>query len=516
MIRFAGLGILNSRRNLNRSLMTLAVMAMAGLMMTASLSVRLGYATGTAIPYRAFLGGDILIYPGRVLVEAAHLAQDEQWVWLREGGDITGPLAYFHPTARHPGLVQPLDTPRELARSAPAFRDLVGLIAGVSGVARVTPYWTIPVPVLHPDQPAGAGAPRPVFGSVLRAKEVTTDSGLARFLSEYDLMVSGRYFRPEDDGRMVALVDASRQLVDGTILSLGQQIQLVLPRPFRDAEGRPRLDYTRPTTVELTIIGTYRLPSRSLVWEEETPAGPATRSEQLFFTTPEIIVPQGTMERIAGLATGAGDLAEVLSPAALLVTVDNFAFVEAIVSKLQALLPETSVVSVPQEVTRASLYGLPEPIFQAPSALRPVHRLEDLWPGQWGRSVDVSPLLNTMLFLVAALVAATNATILVLDRRRELGVLKAVGARSQDIVVMIMTEVMVLAFAGATLGFLVVRAYATIVLVTTGTPWQLIAQLAWQEWLMVLGVTGSVSLVFSLIPALSTLRMTASEVLRLQ
>jgi hypothetical protein len=514
MIRFAGLGILNSRRNLNRSLMTLAVMAMAGLMMTASLSVRLGYTTGVAAPYRAFLGGDIIIYPGRVLAEAAHLAPDEQWVWWRDGGDITGPLAYFHPTARHPGLVQPLDTPREFARSARGYHDLVAKLAGVPGVAQVTPYWTIPIPVLHPRP--GAGAPTPVLRSVLRAKEVGSESGLARLIEEHDLMLSGRYFEPEDDGRMVALVDANRQLVDGTGLSLGQRIQLVLPRPFRDAEGTSRLDYTRPTTVELTIIGTYQLPSRSLIWEEETPAGPVTRSEQLFFVTPEIIVPQGTMERIVNLATGAGDLAEVLSPAAILVTVDNFAFVEAMVSQLQALLPETSVVSVPQEVARANLYGLPEPIFQAPPALRPVHRLEDLWPGQWGRSVDVSPLLNTMLFLVAALVAATNATILVLDRRRELGVLKAVGARSQDIVVMIMTEVMVLAFIGATLGFLVVRAYGTIVLITTGTPWQLIARLAWQEWLMVLGITGSVSLAFSLIPALSTLRMTASEVLRLQ
>ncbi|HAI21479.1 MAG TPA: hypothetical protein DCM14_06270, partial [Clostridiales bacterium UBA8153] len=261
---------------------------------------------------------------------------------------------------------------------------------------------------------------------------------------------------------------------------------------------------------------TYLLPTRSLIWEEETPAGPVSRSEQLFFTTPELLIPQGTMERIINLAAGTGDLAEVLSPAALVVTVENFAFVEAIVSQLQALLPETSVVSVPQEVIRANLYGLPEPIFRAPDTLRPVHRLEDLRPGQWGRAVDVSPVLNTMLFLVAALVAATNATILVLDRRRELGVLKAVGARTQDIVVMIMTEVMVLAFAGATLGFLVVRAYATIVLITTGTPWQLIAGLFWQEWLMVLGVTGSVALAFSLIPALSTLRMTASEVLRLQ
>lgn len=518
MIRFAGLGLINSLRNLNRSLMTLAAMAMAGLMMTASLSVQQGYPAGEAFTYRAFLGGDILIYPGRVVVEAAHLSQEDStsWVWSRDAGELTGPLAYLHPEARHPGHVLPAGQSRELAQSARAYHDLIDRIKAVPGVMRVSPYWTIPVPVMYYGPPTDYTSPRPAYHSVLRARDVVAETELARLMSENELMVTGRYFRPEDDGQMVAVVDAGRRSFDGTDISMGQVLQILVPRPFRDQEGRTRLDYTRTVTVELTVIGTYVLPSRSIIWEVETPSGPATASEQLYFVTPEVIVPLGTMEKIVNLATGVTDMAQVLSPAAILVIVDNFGFVEAVASQLQEALPALSVTSVPREMVRTNLAGLPERIVEAPEDARPVLRPEDLLPGQWGRPIDVSPLLNGILFLVAALVAATNATILVLERRRELGVLKAVGARNQDIMVMVMTEVIVLAFTGATLGFLLVRLYGSAVLVTTGTSWRLIAQLAWKEWIMVLGVTGSVSLVFSLVPALSTLRMTASEVLRLQ
>ncbi len=508
MTRFAALGITNALRNLNRSLLTLAAMAVAGLMMTASLSVSEGHGAGTALGYRAMLGGDILVYAGRPVVDAGDLAGAgaSSWSWRRHPPDLLGPLAYFSPPARYPGYALPTG---EVLSFAGRLEEIGTRARAVAGVTGVNPYWVLPVPVME----RGPGPLRTRQTDLaLRAREVAVDPGLD-LLEPF--ITSGRSFRADDDGALVALVDAARRPGDWR-LTMGETVTITVPRPWIDSQGIQRFDYTTTTQFELRIIGTYALATRVFAWETGSASGDQYASEELFFSNPELMVPLGTFKRIVGVACGRPieQLEEVLLPTAVLLSVENFAFVEAVAAAVDRALEGVTVVSVPRQAALANQAGLPEPMFSVPAELRPTYAPDALRPAQEARPVDVARVFNVALFLVAALVAATNATILVMERRREIGVLKAIGSRTGDIMVMVMVELLLLSLLGATAGFVAVRIYATGVLLSTGTAWSEIAGITWREWVLVLSATAVAAAGFGLIPALGTLRMTAAEVLR--
>ena len=200
-------------------------------------------------------------------------------------------------------------------------------------------------------------------------------------------------------------------------------------------------------------------------------------------------------------------MSDVLCPAALSVRVDNFAFVESMASTIRQELEGYSVISVPRQVDFANQAYLPEPIFRKP--------VEEIPPSrQRGYPVDVAGVFNAVLFMVAALIAATNATILVLERRKEIAILKALGGTDGHVVLMVLSEVLALSLLGAFCGFAVVRMYATSILVSTRTAWQDILCITLREGGLVLLATTLAAGIFALLPALGTIRLSALEVLK--
>ena len=511
MMEFVRLGMINAYRNLGRSIITVIAMAVAGLMMTASLSVQEGYGAATAEAYRAFMGGDILIYPEPAIVSVGDLGEAEpsSWVWQRLERDFLGPLSYFHPELRYVGYTGSQEGSDVLGRSPRELHELVEQIHSVEGVVTVNPYWALPVPILHFDR---WDVPYSVENSVLRSWPL---HDLTHVTFMEDAMVTGRYFRPEDDGKKVALVDSTRAnlsrlgIEDSDLPGLGEVITVTVPRPYRDDQGKVHFDYTQTAQVDLTIMGSYALRSRTVSWTIEVGEEEIVLTEELDFTTPEILIPPATFEAIVQefLSPGGGELAQALAPTALAVTVDNFAFVETVARNIGHQLDGYSVISVPRQAQWANQAYLPEPIYRKPVEEVPLSH-------QRGYPVNVAPVFNTVLFLVAALIAATNATILVLERRKEIGILKAVGATDGNVVIMVLSEVLALSFMGTLAGFALVRTYATSILISTETPWQDMVLITLREGGLVLLATALAAGTFALLPALGTIRLSALEVLK--
>jgi putative ABC transport system permease protein len=116
--------------------------------------------------------------------------------------------------------------------------------------------------------------------------------------------------------------------------------------------------------------------------------------------------------------------------------------------------------------------------------------------------------------LVAALLLASNMLFLVAQRRREIGVLKAIGASAWDIGAMILTEALVLNLAGTMMGFALIRLLATWTLISNHIPLAEIARTTLSDLAVVVGAGASAAALFALVPAWQMARLTSLEVLR--
>ncbi len=188
----------------------------------------------------------------------------------------------------------------------------------------------------------------------------------------------------------------------------------------------------------------------------------------------------------------------------------SLARVESAVTALAKLFPDLGPVSVPRQAAVANAHWLPEPVFRVPES-----EGRSAQPsGQVGEPVRISAAFNMIFFAIAALLAAANAIVLVLERQREIGILKAIGASSREVMLMVLGEVVLLSSLGAAGGFVLAEAMAVWNLISNGTPALAVLLSVGSDMARVLGLTVSFALVFGLLPAMRTTGMTAMEVLR--
>ena len=100
------------------------------------------------------------------------------------------------------------------------------------------------------------------------------------------------------------------------------------------------------------------------------------------------------------------------------------------------------------------------------------------------------------------------------ERRREMGVLKSVGARRKDIMVMALSEAVLISAIGGTAGFLAVRIFGAINQITNGYPVLAIVRSVVADYGLAIGLTVTLSLLFGMIPAVRLSKMTAMQALR--
>ncbi|MDP2873109.1 MAG: ABC transporter permease [Bacillota bacterium] len=526
MSGLASLILTNVRRNLARTTLTVVGMGLAALIMTASLTLSEGYPAAAYEAYRSYLGGDILIYAEKIWVRGSDINQSESgtWQFARLTADVPGPAGFFQPHLAAGGYLRPSAAPKGFF-SQDAVRELAARLAAAGLAGAVRPYFTLPAAKTEfaGGTGTGFGGSRP-DAAVGASPYVYTDSYLRAWdtgdgwPSLAPFVVAGRSLGAADEGRLVCLVDATRGKLaqlpgmdfPPEVPRVGETLRVLLPRLSVDLAGQPRLDYIGAVWVELEVVGHYAVPTREATWiPPGRGEGGATEpeAEQLYLTSPEIIIPWDTAEALLDVVSeGAADL----WASALAVEVGSLARVESAVTALAKLFPDLGPVSVPRQAAVANAHWLPEPVFRVP---------ESEWrsaqpSGQVGEPVRISAAFNMIFFAIAALLAAANAIVLVLERQREIGILKAIGASSREVMLMVLGEVVLLSSLGAAGGFVLAEAMAVWNLISNGTPALAVLLFVGSDMARVLGLTVSFALVFGLLPAMRTTGMTAMEVLR--
>jgi hypothetical protein len=570
------LGQVNALRNLGRSLMSVLVMAIAAFMMTSSLSVGEGYTTQRAAEYRAFLGGDVLVYPSWTWPTETDLAD------LKTGAPglsvlsptFGSPLRYFHPNYYTSGYLT-----SDAGRPSPDYSffssrqerdEVLTAISGVPGVAGIYAFSSVPVvdgriaatfsdglklisgnlplsgfsvracpPNLLAD--AGADTPpelRPALGTPDPPRTVTVNRGLGQTLAEFMTWETGvvpsggRQLSAADGDALVAVVNrraviARRDLAAKTVSypldQRGQPVRLVLPTIVQGnpPDQTPYFDYGKTVTVEVLVVGTYDVLSR-LYSRSQGPS--ATIYEQLFLEAPELLMPRAGFDRLLalmGLPAG-----EQPPTGALALRLENQAKAVEVVAALREAVPGLSVVSVADEATYANLRGQPERVYELTSAgsmetLR--RRSGRLWVvprspfpplGQPTVPAETGNLFAVLLFAFAGLVAAGNATLLVLSRRTEFAILKAIGLRGFEVGLTVMVEVVTLATVGLLVGFVAGELMALPIILTNNLDFPAVMRAIGQDLEVVALATLGCAIVFSLAPMAKTLSITVAEVMR--
>jgi len=571
------LGQVNAMRNLGRSLMSVLVMAIAAFMMTSSLSVGEGYTTQRAAEYRAFLGGDVLVYPGWTWPTQTDLAD------LKTGAPglsvlsptFGSPLRYFHPNYYTSGyLTGDAGQPSPDYSFFPSRQErdeVLAAISGVPGVAGIYAFSSVPVvdgriaatfsngltmisenlplsgfsvracpPNLLAD--AGADTPpelRPALGTPNPPRTVTVDRGLGQTLLEFMTWETGvvpsggRQLSSADGDALVAVVnrraviarcDLAAKDISYPLDQQGQSVRLVLPTIVQGSspDQAPYFDYGKTIAVEVRIVGTYDVLSRLY---SRKPGPSVTIYEQLFLEAPELLMPQAGFDRLLalmGLPAGGQP-----PTGALTLRLENQAKAVEVVAALRAAVPGLSAVSVADEAAYANLRGQPERVYElAPAGSIGVTRRRTggrLWAipsspfpplGQPTVPADTGNLFAVLLFAFAGLVAAGNATLLVLSRRTEFAILKAIGLRGFEVGFTVMVEVVTLATAGLLVGFTAGEIMALPIILTNSLDLPAVVRAIGQDLGVVAPVTLGCAIVFSLAPMAKTLSITVAEVMR--
>ncbi len=512
---FVVLGFMNARRNLGRSVIAVIGAGVAAMIMTSIISLSGGYPANGWAEARTFMGGDIVIYGTKHLVGPDDLrpagtkavsgnsqgggsATDPRWSMDRLPPDLVCDLMTLQPELYSDGFI----CPEGIGVRPIDISQLRQTLAGDPRIVQVNPSMFLPVRLTYEYVRDRRVYEAELPQAVLRGRDFTAQAaaGLG-----FDRLLTGGSRAPgaAEGNSRVGLLDANLGLLGYQPPNPANPVITVwVPRVTAGPDGMVTYDFTDETPYQISLIGQYSVMTDMVAWTTEA----GTMSEDLFWVTPQLQIPAGTFADIWAEAGGRGSLSHAMQVS---LRVGRLAYVENVVAGLRKLLPEYSVISVPQQIELAHMRGLPEPVFAAPAELRGSAEIV-----QTGLPVDLSQAFFVLVCLVAGLLMATNLLFLVSERRKEIGVLKAIGARGADVAVMVLTEALTLNLLGTVLGFGLIRVFATWMMISNRIPLAEIGRATANDLLIVVSAAALAAAAFGMLPAWQMARLTSMEVLR--
>lgn len=474
MIRLAYASI---RHRLTRTIITIFAMAIAAAVVTSGMSLAQGIARRAYIEYRTYYQGDILVFTP-VYVGAAMLHQVNSRIKqaiLPDSGfnsllslyphfGTTGYLAY----EAYPYV--PI-SPAQIAR-----------LRTFPGIQSAAPTLMMPGRV----------------GQIDIALKVTNND-----LENHLVMGRVPHANAHSYGSLEIVVNAHGSIP----ASLGDIVTVTMPVFGVDASGIPFVDFSSPPReYEAKVVGIAEWPTREL---SHFPPGAGSEPifEQGYVHSAEIYLVPSAWHQI--WHSQAGDLAYPVLSVSL--RVDNLSQLNVIAAQLRSAFPELTIKTVPEVARHLERYGLLDHFYTLPPIVWQVSSADvthGYVPVEFGLAVSL------LLFANAGMLLAGQMLLGVAERKKEIGILKTLGARRSDIVGMILIEGFILASIGSLLGFGLVRILATYLELGNQVGVLSVLFSAAKEFLTVMSLTTLVSLIFSAIPAASMANLTVMEVLR--
>jgi hypothetical protein len=475
---FIQLGLTNTLRNLSRSMLSVIAVAVAAMALTGMVTLASGYRTRSSNAGQAFAEGEIMIFPYRLNASAAGSSgkTTEQMRFMRLDRDWVSELMIYRPESFLKGA---------FAAGRPTFdaAEITARLREFPFIAGIHPYCVLPAVERWFDnvdnyERMGLAA--------LRGRDTWRDDRVHDFSR---FVAFGRYLAVVDDGLMRSALDANRSKPADAYGPIGQHLafppdgKITVDVPAMNLSGS--FDYSTTRSFKFRVVGAFnlqqdaRLPG-SEQRREQGPDGPT-------LATPQILVPMDVFMGIWNEVTGGAPL----RVPQVSVTTRGALPRETVVRKLQEALPEYTVTSV---VAETSAIG-----------------------SRSGRAL-APPLVRSLLIVltgsVSYLMVAANNLIALAGRRKEIGILRAVGARRADIMAMILAEVVAVTVAGTLLGFGLSRIRVIAGQIAADLPAGTIIFSTLLDGGVVCGAALVGSLLFGLAPALRGTATSTMEVLR--
>lgn len=481
---FFRLGAVNAWRNLARSILAIASMAVAAAFLTYTISLSRGYAHEAFSVFRQVLGGEIVVYASKIQGEMPE--EETLWQFSKPDEKPFTDLDIFHPEIFSEGFLNSTDI------DVFASEDLEAM-ALAQGVSEVTPLYRLPAySVLSPQYR---------YQSPVRGRDFQKENSLNSLEA---LIYSGRYFVPEDEGKQVAVVSRLQNVPPGLAApEPGSMIFLEFPTFKKNTQGEIIPDYINTVTKSFRVVGNFVAPTREFSWQGEID----TQTEVLYWWNNEVQIPLSTWQQIWQECSG--ELEYPISQGIL--KADDLTYLEDTVLNLVRNFPDYSFISVPNQGVMAMQRQLIERFITVPAQMVEASEQKAT---QQGMAMDLRLPMMGLVLLNAALLVAANMLIMINERKREMAILKSVGAKRIDITIMALTEALILALFGAAIGFLVFRLPGALNQFTNKQSLLTILISVGEDLLKVLAATASVSMVFGLIPAVKMAGMSVMNVLR--
>ncbi len=481
----------NISRNWSKYLLGILGVAVAAAVMTASLSLQTGYPENIAQPYRVFMGADLVIHPGTVGVDYnRESAEGESWEWSLRRDQELSDLWVFQPALYREGYIHPQNE-----RASFVSDDLPSVLQTRYRPAQVVdmnPLLKMPVQVqvdgeLHP-----AG---------LRGRDVSLDKQQKDRWEISDYLEDGRWLQPQDRQSMVAMAygyEPETPVFEGSrpsygVLPVGREVTLRVPRLIEYNEGFPVWDWEQYHTFEVDVVGNFSF-TTEVEREDAVVAGElpehagALIITKRYLETDDLFIPQSTWKRIFGEIAPEG-----VSPRAYQVNVvlEDMFHAREVSETLGAELPGTTIRAVPD-----------------------LARLGRQSRGQSVIPADVSNLVVGASFLIAGLLLVANMYLLVMQRRKDMAILKVVGMSPGQVMRLIVLESTLVSFIGGVIGFGLTRLAVTGVLSLSEVDAAEVGMLTLRTGGIVIGSSVFIALIFGLLPAYQAVRQTTMQVLR--
>ena len=508
---FFKLGIQNAWRNLARSILAVVSMALAAAFFTYVISLGRGYSNLAGQPLRRMFNGEIVVYADKITAEIP----DENTNWQYQWGalDFFTDLSLLFPKMAATGYLTTgvsggrfseqdltaLAAEEELTGLQPLYRMPADTITQVDPAKQATP---LPQDLLVRLADGSYTGPEISYASSLQARDLAEESE-AYSMETY--LSSGRWLQKTDNGSLVCVVSANQQTPAFTKPpAVGDFITVEVPA-FSWQNGEWLADYSNSSRWEIEIVGTVSVVTRLVDYSD--PVG-GLITEKVFAYYSDIYLPLETWQMIwQQAAKGAA-----FQPAELLLQVDDLSFLEDIVYDLQQKYPQYSFVSMPNQLDRVLSALSLEPVI--PRLAEDAVKAKASLLNQTVLSADLRLPLTLLVLLNAGLLVAANTLILVSERKKEIGILKAVGAKRLDIIMMILGEVILVTAIGSGLGFFFIRIQSLLNQMTNPSTFAAVLLLFAQDFLLVMCATSCLAVLFGFIPARNYAKLSVMEVLR--
>ena len=445
-------------------------MGVAAAVLTSGLSLSQGIVRFAHFDYRNYYGGDIIVFsPG--FVGAAPVNEESGQAIVRRVLNDSGfnPLLKLYPDFRVDGY---------LAEEAWQYQVLSSdweLPDPQAGIAEVTPYRVMPAAIQS---------------TAVELKRSPVD------IRPY--IIEGVEPTLSLTGEIKAVVNA----YGSPAVNVGDVLQVAVPTFELNLNGVPYVDYGQPSVLyNVRVVGKVAWPTRELTMGIDG----AILSEQGYVHMPELYLTESSWQEI--WHEQSGGINYPLLSVSLRVT--DLSQLNVIASKLEKRYPELAIFTVPRVAQHVERYNLLDRFYTIPTELwQSFESVQPYAPREFGLISSILLYLNAGMLLASQMLANVAA------RRKEIGILKALGSRRAEVVMMVLTEAVALAMIGAVVGFGIVRLAGIHQAITNGIRVSSILFTTFKELLTVTALTTMVSLLFGAIPAWRVARLTVMEVFR--